>query len=67
MGDNSILQDSNMEMAAKLINLQHCKGLSGWYLVNAVGEHKTWTLKVFNAKDVTLLDPSLDQKSATQE
>lgn len=24
-----------------------------WYLVNGVGKHKTWILKVFNAMDVT--------------
>lgn len=54
MGENSILQDSSMEMAAKLRRLQHCKGLSGWYLVNTVGKDKTGTLKVFSARDVTL-------------
>lgn len=65
MGENSILQDSSVDMAAKLPHLEHCKGLSGWDLVNGVGKHKTWTLKVFSARDV--FDLSLDEKSPTQK
>lgn len=30
-----------------------------WYLVNGVGKHKSGTLKVFNAMDVTLFHTQL--------
>lgn len=46
-------------MSAKLLHLVHCNGFSMWYLVNGVGKHKSGTLKVFNAMDVTLFHTQL--------